>query len=395
MIRLNHNRNSNSFSKSIFNRKGIFTLKILIVDDNKTFLEKLDKVLSLENHQTHLAYSGKEALDAISKNEFDLLLTDLKMGEISGIDLIKRLKEESIDLVCIVVTGYATIDSAVEAMKLGAYDYIVKPFEIDKLRKKIKEVENELKLRKTFITKSIGGKTSINDPDRDFNIKMFSEPFLIISNEDPSIIIERNNIKQAIPLKIGFNNGENEISPLKFNLIRENIDNFVQKHAKGTIIFKCIEDLLLKHKWEYLKGFIENIREEILTSAFSMVILVDQNHPIGVHYQALLHDALSLISIQAFDNIVSIISHSMRKEIINLLKMNDKLNFSRIAEELAIKSSSNLAFHIKRLVEEKILIKRDSLYTLSQRGEYFSEIIYNLENIGFGDPSSRIRIIKY
>jgi CheY-like chemotaxis protein len=54
------------------------------VDDNRTFLEKLDKVLKLENHQTYLAYSGKEALEAISNNEFDLLLTDLKMGEISG-----------------------------------------------------------------------------------------------------------------------------------------------------------------------------------------------------------------------------------------------------------------------------------------------------------------------
>ncbi len=365
------------------------------MDDNKTFLEKLDKVLSLENHQIHLACSGKEALDAISNNEFDLLLTDLKMGEISGIDLIKRLKEESIDLVCIVVTGYATIDSAVEAMKLGAYDYIVKPFEIDKLRKKINEVENELKLRKTFVTKSIGGRTSINDPDNDFNIEMYSEPFLIISNEDPSKIIDLNNIEHAIQLKIGFNNGANEISPLKFNLIREYINNFVQKHTEGTIIFKCIEDLLLKHKWEYLKGFIENIREEILTSAFSMVILVDQNHPIGVLYQALLHDALSLISIQTFEDIVSIISHSMRKKIINLLKMSGELNFNRIAEELVIKSSSNLAFHIKRLVEENILIKRDNLYTLSQRGEYFSQIIYNLENIGFRDPNSRIRIIKY
>jgi predicted transcriptional regulator len=283
----------------------------------------------------------------------------------------------------------------VETMKLGAYDYIVKPFEVNKLRKKIKEVENELKLRKTFITAPISEKTSKIDSDSDLNIRLYSEPFLIISNEDPAIIINHYKIKQAISLKLGFNNEANEISPLKFNLIRDNIINFVQNHTEGTIIFKGIEELLLTHKWGYLKGFIENIREEILTSKFSMKILVDQEHPKGVLYQTLLHDALSLISIQAFDNIVKIISHSMRKDIINLLKMNPELNFNRIAEELAIKSSSNLAFHIKRLIEEDILIKKDNLYILTPRGEYFSEIIYNLEKIGFGDPSSRIRIIKY
>jgi YesN/AraC family two-component response regulator len=317
------------------------------------------------------------------------------MGEISGIDLIKKIKQEKIDLICIVVTGYATIDSAVEAMKLGAYEYIVKPFDIENLRKKIKEVENEIKLRKTFMTKSISVEPSIKESDKDFNINLFSEPFLVISNEDPATISEKFKIKQAISIKIGYNNDVNEISPLKFNVLRENINNFVQDHTEGTILFKGIEDLLLTHKWVYLKGFLENIREEILTSSFSMIILIDQNHPKGVLYQTLLHDALSLISIQAFDDIVSIISHSMRKEIITLLKMNTEMNFNRIGEELNIKSSSNLAFHIKRLVEEQILDKNDNLYTLSPRGKYFGEIIYNLENIGFGDPSSRIRIIKY
>ena len=359
------------------------------------FLEKLDKVLRLENHQTSLANTGMEALDIIGKDEFDLLLTDLKMGDITGIDLIKNLTGAGIDLVSIVVTGYASIDSAVEAMKAGAYDYIVKPFNVDNLRKKIKEVEGELKLRRTLVKAPINEKASIIDSDRHFNFVLHSEPFLIISNEDPSIIINNFKIKRAIPIKIGFNEGVNEISPTKFNLIREIIKKFVQNHSEGTIIFKGIEELLLTHKWAYLKGFIENIRQEILTSAFSMIILVDQEHPKGIIYQTLLHDALSLISIQAFDSIISIISHSMRKNIINLLKKNGKLNFNRIVKDLQIKSSSNLAFHIKKLVEEKILNKKENLYYLTPRGQYFGEIIFNLEKIGFSDPGYRIRIMEY
>lgn len=365
------------------------------MDDNRTFLEKLDKVLKLENHFTSLAQSGKEALEILKTNQFDLLLTDLKMGEISGIDLIKRLKHDGIELISIVITGYASIDSAVEAMKIGAYDYIVKPFEVENLRKKLEEVEAEITLRKTLNQASIPKAKLSIDLDKHFNLELYSEPFLVISNDDPAIIIKDYNLKEAIALKIGFNDEINEISPAKFNLIREKIKDFVQNHTEGTIIFKGIEELLLTHRWTNLKSFIENLREEILTSPFSMLILVDQSHSNGVVYQTLLHDALSLISIQSFDNIISIVSHSMRKDIINLLKMNINLNFNRIAEELEVKNSSKLAFHIKKLVEEEILAKVDNLYKLTPRGIYFGDIIFNLENIGFSDPSSRIQIIRY
>src|SRR5215216_4324764 len=75
--------------------------------------------------------SAKRALEALREQEFDLLLTDLMMPEIDGIELLKRAREISPDLVCVMMTGHATIDTAVKAMQAGALDYIVKPFKLN------------------------------------------------------------------------------------------------------------------------------------------------------------------------------------------------------------------------------------------------------------------------
>ncbi|MFX0181750.1 MAG: response regulator [Candidatus Hodarchaeota archaeon] len=370
-------------------------MRILVVDDNKTFLEKMEKILILDRHEIRTAFSGEDALRIIREQPFDLLLTDLKMGDISGIDLIRRLREQRHDIVSIVITGYGTIDSAVEAMKTGAYDYLLKPFEISNLKAKIKEVEMELKLRKRLSQPTIISESVIQDSIAQINFEEYSNPFLIVSDMDSKEIRIKFNIDEATTIRIGYNNGVNAISPSKLYLIHQKIEEFVTGHDQGTIIFKGIEELVKTHKWDYVKRFIDNIHQEILSSNFSMIIFVNDETESDDLSQSLLHDALSLLSIQAFDNIVNIISHPLRKNIINLLKPQGKLNFNKIIEELAIESSSGLAFHIKKLVQEDILEKDENLYFLTERGQYYGEIIYLLEKIGFSDPGSRVKVLKH
>jgi DNA-binding response OmpR family regulator/DNA-binding HxlR family transcriptional regulator len=370
-------------------------MRILIVDDNKTFLEKLEKILILERHEIRSALSGKEALKLTSEQEFDLLLTDLKMGDISGIDLIRILRDQGLDIMSIVITGYGTIDSAVEAMKTGAYDYILKPFEISNLKAKIKEVERELRLREILSQPVIIDESLIKDSIAQIKIEEYSTPFLIVSDVDSKEISLKIDTNEVSTVRIGYNDGVNTISPSKLHLIHAKIEEFVTTQKKGTIIFKGIEELVKTHKWAYVKRFIDNIHNEILSFNFSMIILVNDESESTDFSQSLLHDALSLLSVQAFDNIVSIISHPLRKSIINLLKPQGKLNFNKIIEDLEVESSSGLAFHIKKLVQEEILTKEDNLYLLTERGQYFGEIIYLLEKIGFSDPGSRVKVLKY
>ncbi|MHA2226446.1 MAG: response regulator [Candidatus Hodarchaeales archaeon] len=370
-------------------------MRIIIADDNTTFLETLSKILLLDQHEISTATSAEEALKLIMKEDFDLLLTDLKMGGLSGIDLIKEINKKGIDLISLVITGYGSIDSAVEAMKTGAYDYILKPFEVSPLREKIEEIQEELRLRNTFSFSPLANKQRLPDYSIESTLDEYEQPFLVISNEDPQKIINEYKIENASNFRLGFTKGANEIPPTKLHLLQHQIEEFIRTNDKGTIIFKGIEELYQVHNWSHFKGFIDEISKQILASNLSLIFLIDEKNHENAVYQSLIHDTLSLLSIHTFNSIISLISHPLRKDIINLLKSHNKLNFNKILEELQVKSSSSFAFHLKKLVEENILEKDDSLYYLTSRGNYFAEIIFILEKIGFIDPGSKIKIFNH
>ena len=108
--------------------------KILIIDDDTTMLDSCCQVFAKEGYDTLTAENGDEGLGKVRQEKPDLVLVDLKMPGKSGIDVLTELKKMDPNCVAIVITGYGTIESAVEAMKVGAYDFLPKPFTPDELR---------------------------------------------------------------------------------------------------------------------------------------------------------------------------------------------------------------------------------------------------------------------
>ena len=111
--------------------------RILIVDDEPKICEFLGILLGREGYQTDAAFDAADALARIERNSYDLVLTDLKMPGMDGFELITRLKKMRPDLPVIMITGYATVETAVQALRYGVDDYVTKPFNIDELRKVI------------------------------------------------------------------------------------------------------------------------------------------------------------------------------------------------------------------------------------------------------------------
>ncbi len=105
--------------------------KILIVDDEAFIRENLERVLGEDGYRTLSTDNGEDALALVGEEDFDLVLLDLNLGARSGLDVLRELKEIEPDLLVIIITGYGTVESAVEALKMGAYDYIKKPFKAD------------------------------------------------------------------------------------------------------------------------------------------------------------------------------------------------------------------------------------------------------------------------
>src|SRR5215472_10820525 len=107
--------------------------RILIVDDELVVRDSLDRWFTSEGYVAFPAPSAREALETISQKEFDIALLDIKMPGMDGMELQARLKEADPDLTVIIMTGYASVDTAVQALKMGAYDYITKPVDPDEL----------------------------------------------------------------------------------------------------------------------------------------------------------------------------------------------------------------------------------------------------------------------
>ena len=101
--------------------------RILVVDDEANILEALDKVLSKEGHEVATAPNGRAALELLRRQPFDVMITDLRMPGMTGEDLLKAAKTLTPEVEVVVMTAYGTVENAVEAMKLGAYDFIAKP----------------------------------------------------------------------------------------------------------------------------------------------------------------------------------------------------------------------------------------------------------------------------
>lgn len=103
--------------------------RLLVVDDNEDTLETLKDILEGKGHQVVVAGNGEKALERFSEYKFDLALVDLKMEGISGFDVMRSIGDEHPDVIVVVLTGYASLDYAVQALRLGAYDFLEKPYE--------------------------------------------------------------------------------------------------------------------------------------------------------------------------------------------------------------------------------------------------------------------------
>jgi CheY-like chemotaxis protein len=145
--------------------------KILAVDDEEIILDSFRKILTIHGYAVDTVTSGQEALGLIQKNDYDFVFTDLKMPEMDGLDVVKGVKHFRPDIDVIMITGFATIESAVDSMKFGAMDYVQKPFTEDELLSFVNKslirrqdkIEKSKKPQVQLLTPSVGHSASLKE----------------------------------------------------------------------------------------------------------------------------------------------------------------------------------------------------------------------------------------
>jgi DNA-binding NtrC family response regulator len=170
-------------------------MKVLIIDDERAIRRALKEILEYENCQVLEAENGKEGLDTIHSNSVDVIFCDIKMPIMDGMELLHQLKEEGSDVPIIMISGHGTLETAVQAIKIGAFDFIEKPLDLNRILVILRNVKDrnnlvqETKILKTTV-KKIKGSSIIGDTPAIMEIKAMIEK---VAPSDARVLITGGN----------------------------------------------------------------------------------------------------------------------------------------------------------------------------------------------------------
>jgi DNA-binding NtrC family response regulator len=216
--------------------------KILIAEDNDLNRENLAEMLLLSDYHVKAVGNGREAMDALIEERYDLLMTDLRMPQVDGLELLKFAKEMNPDIVVIMITGYATVGSAVAAMKMGAFDYITKPLKDDLVKLTVSRALSFVKLKEENVTLKghlkerydFGKMIGYSDP-----MKKIFDAIEKVSTSDSTILIhgESGTGKELVARAIHFNSDRKNqpLVPVNCGAIPEELlESELFGHEKGS-----------------------------------------------------------------------------------------------------------------------------------------------------------------
>ncbi len=206
-------------------------MNILVVEDDPKIREGLVELLESDGNRVDSAVNGQDGIDAVLKKEYDVVLTDLVMPIIGGMDVLKEVKKKSSNTRVIIITAYATIENAVEAIKSGASEYITKPFKVNEIKTKIRRVIAEAMFEESL--QLIDAKT----------IKAMSNPIrrdvLTLLNKHEKLRF--TNIKNTLQIKDATKLSFHLRILKKLNIIDQNQKKIYQLTLSGKGIVKLIK----------------------------------------------------------------------------------------------------------------------------------------------------------
>jgi len=312
-------------------------MRVLVVDDNATFLMQMKKFLSLKGFEVDTCAGGKEAVEKLQRERYDVVILDLKMPDISGLDVIREVKKKGVKTNVIVVTGYGEVESAVEAMKLGAIDYIQKPFDGNDIARIIERA----------------GKKKLPAFPEYF---AFDTGKIIIASIPPKEDIERElNViaDEYIDLKKSHN----------LLHILDGID------ANTTLIVSGISYLLKTAGKEEAKKQLKNFIQEVEKKEANILIVCR-----GEEEKKLL-DEICVEEDADIDEMIETCKSPIRRKLLHLLRTHGAMGYSEIMRGVGVEYSSKLAFHLKKLCNLNLVEKTRNGYILTPYGEHLANIL--------------------
>jgi two-component system response regulator AtoC len=218
------------------------TNRVLLIDDEENFRHMLSVILKKRGYDVETASSGTEGLKKIDTASFDTVLCDIRMPQMDGLEFLKEAQKAGCDSTIIMMSAYGTLDTAIEAMKLGAYDYISKPFKPDEIILTLKKAEERERLRRenVFLKKEVQKEYSFeNIISKNERMRQIFDTIRKVAKYKSTILIEGESGtgKELVAKAIHFNSdrADNPFVPVNCGAIPENLlESELFGHTKGS-----------------------------------------------------------------------------------------------------------------------------------------------------------------
>jgi CheY-like chemotaxis protein len=313
---------------------------LLVVDDDAVFRQELSELLEQDGHHVLSVPSVPKALEALEADEFDLIFTDLKMPRHSGLELLKGVRSRWPRTLTVVITGFASVDSAVEAMKLGAFDYVRKPFQLPQIQKVLQLAQQEIQFQGHGAPPA-----NLDGILRRWTRDGLS--VLLVTARPPHARAEVT----VVPM------------PPEARQVRDTVESFLPGHPRPGIVLDGIDRLFDGTGHGGFLRFVQSIRER-LGEAGPLVVTYDPSRFTaveGAEIQAALAAPITRSTLEALSN-------PIRRAVLQRAG-HGPISFTQALEAAGIDDSPKLAFHLRRLVDEGLLGHSGDHYRISTRGE--------------------------
>jgi len=360
---------------------------ILIVDDDEIILRELSELLNQDGHQIETASTGEEALGHIEESNYDIIFTDLKMPGMDGLELLRQIKKVRPQTDVVMITGFGTIDNAVEAMKIGAKDYIQKPFKMSHIKGIIEDINHEKKYRHSMKPIEV-----IDEMDQFDSLGVFKELVGEKSGLWITSIKEGQEIKEKDGditfLNISPLEESGTIHPKNIYKIKEFIKDFLETTSPVVILLDCLDLLIATHTNETILKFMTLLEEWAINNNTRTLISINKN----MLANDTVKDIRYIISSSYIQVMADSLSNPLRRRIVRHLKKTPS-SFSSILSYLPNTESAKLSFHLQKLINDGIIEKdTQKKYFLTTRGNKALGLMESMELEGITDRKNLITL---
>lgn len=333
-------------------------MKILVADDDLTLREELAGLLRDDGHLVVMAVDGGEALRTVDREAFDVALLDLRMPKATGLEVLHRLQVVRPDTAVVMITGQGTVDTAVEAMKGGAIDFLEKPYDLESLRRTLRGVEEERKAR-AMLGKSVSTEANIAGIVSEAASRKALLAVLGPGAKPPA--------GAARILRIAEEGRPPDVfAPAQLFHLNTAIEAYVSGADRPVVFAADLGLLEALHGRNDLRAWIRHMSAKCAAKGGVLVVRsVDPELASSVR-----GDADAGASSESLQGMLESLANPIRRAVVGHVFATGPIAYSAILKKNFVDSSSKLSFHLQKLQADGLLAKVDAgRYVVTDAGQ--------------------------